>query len=820
MQPYRVARSPFQHVALALLVGLAVTSGAGAQTPPGDEAGSAPPSPLEAISPEDVAARAADTQRFLRSAEARAEAIPGVERVAERLGEVEDRWREDAEGAVDRLAGEASPMLLAEAERVWSVREELLAEWDATLRRRGAALSENLAQLESQRELWEHTRNARRDEELPAALQETIRRIQGDVEVTRRRVRERRDAVLAIQSSVLEQRRHVEDVLEVVDQGQEQVRSRLVVRDSLPLWSALAQARTAEMKQGILSAWKDSIDALDRYASEHADDLAAFAFLLVALVAAIAWLRRHAVRSAREDEAFTNIARVLGRPVSAALVMLLVAYPLFFPAAPLLLRWITGVAILIPALRLISPLLEGSARSAFYLLSAWFAVDMLRLLLASAPVLSRALLLLEAAAVLTFLVRLRRPSRLAALRAGVGRIRVLAVAARIAPVLLTVSLLSNLLGNTSLAEVLVEGTLRGAYVAVLLQGGALVLQDLLAVLLHTRALHMLRGVQHHEPLLRQRGSTLISWGLAFLWVWLTLGFFQLAEPIRNGIVAVLTATWPIGDLEFSLGDLVVFGLTVWLVLWLSRFVRFVLDEDVLPRADLPRGVPYAISSGTHYVILLLGFLLAVAAAGFDMNRFVLIIGALGVGIGIGLQDVVNNFVSGLILLFERPVQTGDTVQVGEIFGEIRRIGMRSSTVRTWSGAEVIVPNSKLVSDNLTNWTLSDSLRRLEIPIGVAYGTDPERVIALLLDVARGHQSVLAEPAPSALFQAHGNSSLDFELRAWTASPEWIVVKSDLTVAINRALHEAGIKIPFPQHDLHLRSMDPEVRDALHRSPAD
>jgi small-conductance mechanosensitive channel len=433
-------------------------------------------------------------------------------------------------------------------------------------------------------------------------------------------------------------------------------------------------------------------------------------------------------------------------------------------------------------------------------------------------VLVRLLLLLEAVAALALLVWLLQPRQRSAL-SGVleaGGLRALELAGRLGAVLLAVSLLANVVGNVSLAEVLLEGTLLAAFVAMLLRGSVRVLRGLWSVLLHVRPLTLLAGVRRHEALLRRRGATLVGRGLALLWLWFVLGFFRLREPVWNGLVAAFGATWPVGELELSLGDLVAFGVTLWLAFWLSRFVRFVLDEDVLPRAELPRGVPYAISSVTHYAILLFGFLLAVSAAGFDMSRFALIVGALGVGIGIGLQDVVNNFVSGAILLFERPVQTGDTVQVGELFGEVRRIGMRSSTVRTWSGAEVIVPNSKLVSENVVNWTLSDDLRRIEIPIGVAYGTDPERVLALLTEVARSHPSVLAEPEPNAVFLAHGDSSLDFELRAWTGSADWYTVRSDLTVAMNRALREAGISIPFPQRDLHLRSVDPEVRETLRR----
>jgi small-conductance mechanosensitive channel len=433
-------------------------------------------------------------------------------------------------------------------------------------------------------------------------------------------------------------------------------------------------------------------------------------------------------------------------------------------------------------------------------------------------VLDRLLLLAEAAGGFLYLARLQRPARLVKL-AELGPptrvLRAVGLAARIALALLGLSFVANLLGNLSLAETLVQGTLYSAFTAVAFQGGVLVLHGVWVVLLRTRPLRLLRGVQRYEPLLRRRGERILGAAALLGWLAIVLEIFRLRDPVQAAVVGALSANWPLGDFEISLGDLVAAGVTLWAVSWISRSVRFVLDEDVLPRAHLPRGVPYAISSAIHYVLLLLGFALAVSAAGFDMSRFALVLGALGVGIGIGLQDVVNNFVCGLILLFERPIQTGDTVQVGEIAGRVTRIGMRSSTVRTWSGSEVIVPNAKLVTDSVVNWTLSDSLRRLDVPVGVAYGTDPDRVCALLIEVAKANRAVLPEPEPLALFLAHGQSSLDFELRAWTAQfDSFAQVRSELTAGVNKALREAGIEIPYPQRDVHLRSVDPAVEQRL------
>jgi small-conductance mechanosensitive channel len=230
---------------------------------------------------------------------------------------------------------------------------------------------------------------------------------------------------------------------------------------------------------------------------------------------------------------------------------------------------------------------------------------------------------------------------------------------------------------------------------------------------------------------------------------------------------------------------------------------------------LQRGVPYALSTVTYYLLLLLVAVAALSAAGIELNKFTVLTGAIGVGLGFGLQNIVNNFVSGLILLFERPIHVGDTVEVGGLVGVVRRIGARSSTVVTLQGAEVIVPNSNLLSNHLINWTLSSQWRRVDVPIRVAYGNDPERVIKLLVGIAESHPGVLLERPPAAFFMGFGDSALNFELRFWSAWQDtWFQLQSDVTVAVAKALREAGIEIPFPQRDLRIRSIGASNAESL------
>ena len=311
-------------------------------------------------------------------------------------------------------------------------------------------------------------------------------------------------------------------------------------------------------------------------------------------------------------------------------------------------------------------------------------------------------------------------------------------------------------------------------------------------------------VRLHGRLIRERILWLVRAGLVVFWLVITLRRAQIADDVAVYFTGLLDTPMGAGDFEINLGHLVGAAVVLAVAIYLSRFTRFVLEEDVLPRTNLPRGVPYTVSVLAGYGIIVLGSFAAVAAAGIDMSRFALVLSALSVGIGIGLQDVVNNFVSGLILLFERPLKVGDTVEVADVRGEIRHIGLRSSTVRTWDGSEVVIPNSRFIADQFTNWTLSDRIRRIQIDIGVAYGTDPVRVIEILIAVAGAHEHVMEKPGPSAIMVGFGESSLDFSLRVWTEEIDhWTRVRSEVVITINEKLAEAGIEIPFPQRDVHI-----------------
>jgi len=291
--------------------------------------------------------------------------------------------------------------------------------------------------------------------------------------------------------------------------------------------------------------------------------------------------------------------------------------------------------------------------------------------------------------------------------------------------------------------------------------------------------------------------------------------FRLWEPLASRVSQLLGTSGSLGQLEFTPGGVLTFVVGVFVAFYLARMIRFLLNEELLARVPWPTGAKSTTATLVYYGVLFAGLILAFSAAGVQTGQFALVLGAVGVGIGFGLQNVVNNFVSGLILMFERPVQPGDIIDVDSLQGRVVEIGLRATRVQTWEGAEVVVPNGTLLSGNLVNWTLSDKTRRVEVAVGVAYGSDLRRVLEILMDVAVAQPDALKDPAPVVLFMGFGTSSLDFVMRFWTRDAANAgVARSDAGVAVAEALAAAGIAIPFPQQDLHLRSVTPEAAAAL------
>ncbi len=312
-----------------------------------------------------------------------------------------------------------------------------------------------------------------------------------------------------------------------------------------------------------------------------------------------------------------------------------------------------------------------------------------------------------------------------------------------------------------------------------------------------------------------------------LWLGLLLAMLMIWEETGTGLERLrlwLEEGFQVGSLEIVPLRLLLSLLVMTLLIAFSAWLKRRLEKRWLLKTHMGRGAREAVVTFSGYIGFSVAVIIALGVAGVDFSNLALIAGALSVGIGFGLQNIVNNFVSGLILLIERPVKTGDWVVVGSTEGYVKQISIRSTIIQTFDRADVIVPNSELISGQVTNWMLRDNRGRVRIPVGVAYGSDADKVRRILMEVAyRNSQVITQEPthAPKVYFLSFGESSLDFELRCFIDDIDnRMAVLSDMNFAIERAFREEGIEIPFPQRDLHVKEWPaaPAERDAPARSP--
>ncbi|MFC2164582.1 mechanosensitive ion channel domain-containing protein [Acidobacteriota bacterium] len=771
---------------------------------------------LEPIPAFDIALRSEEVNSDLNTIRSAVNSDPRIAKIKSEEQDFRNDLKKSKEKFQAVAVSDLSLKKLKDFLEEWQIHKAKVNTWLESVAARSQLLEVENIKLQKIKELWELTRVSAAENNYPQALKERIAAVLSEIREVEMSLKERQEQIFSLEGKISDQSVVINDVLSQIDSAFVQSRQKLFSHDSPPLWKALfaTEVEIPVFKQ-TKETWQQKAETLARYLNDNWERLLINVFIFMVLSAILFKLLRQSQEWSDEDEERNALAKIFKHPFSIALLITLLMASWIFPQAPLILFDLVGILFLIPLISLVPVLVPSSWHASLYGLGGLYLLQSIYLLMPERSAIQRLIFFLTVSLALTGLIWLLKKGGILFRIKEERQKKAVILLARSALVLLAIAWFTNIFGFTYLASLLVEGTLLSIYFLVILLVSVVVLEGLIAVFLRSQAAQALRIFRLHLKLWKIKTSALLRFGAVVLWIYLTLENFTVLDPVINFLTKAFGHPLRIGSLNIALGDILAFILTLWVSILLARFIRFVLGEDVLPRLTLPRGVPGAISFVAYYFILIVGFLFALSAAGVEWSRFALLAGALGIGIGFGLQNLVNNFISGLILIFEHPIKIGDMIEFGSQRGRVLRIGIRSSTILNWEGAEVIVPNGNLISGEVVNWTLSDRRRRLCITVGVAYGTDPNLVLKILKEVAKSHSSVLDSPAPDALFTGFGDSSLDFELRF--SIPEfdgWLIIKSEITLAINNALKEANIVIPFPQRDLHLRSIDSEAKTIL------
>jgi len=615
-------------------------------------------------------------------------------------------------------------------------------------------------------------------------------------------------SVLGLQQELTKQLDEVRRFSIPVDAALKNVRNETFSKNAPSFFSAefyepLNTSLWTAIKDGAADAWKMEREYLPNY------DYGWIIFLQVLVtltLISLIWRRRKFPEKTRQWHFIRQ------HPLAFSIFAMQAAALLLYQGATPSWLLLNVALVVFSSSFLISGMLpHAGMRLVVFLLAGVLTISaFLKLISLPAPLYSLCLALICVSAIGVFF----RMARLHSAEQG-GRLDLFSAGLRVGSLVLFAALLLLFAGFSNLANYLVRSAIATifsfiiAFLLLCLGNGCI------EVILNQPFVTRLGFFSLFGKALESRLKNLLK---AILWIGVFLTLFQLwgiYESAGQAWGTIFGFKFSIGELTLSLGRILVAALFIYLLVSGSWFIRAFLDGEVFPRREIDRGARDAIKKLIHYSLLLFGILMAISLIGLNLTSLAFLTGALGIGVGFGLQNIVNNFVSGLMLLFERPFKVGDMVVVDNETGTVRKIGLRSTVIETSDRSELIVPNSLFISGKVTNWTRSNKIARIRIPVGVAYGSDIQRALSLLKEAAEAEPRVLSDPEPNPLFLRFGDSALEFELHSWIADVrDLLSIRSAICQEIAGRFQAAGIELPFPQHDLHLRSIDEKVLDRV------
>ncbi len=815
-------------IALALLCLAVIAAGQstsagplGALLNPKQPATTAPvPSPAPvaqtpaAIPLPDVAARSEDLRRVLRSLSDQLPTPEQLETVKATLDERDKELDARLNEIEALLAGTPSTLEFREQENYWREKQAGTVNQRRQLLDWANAAQSAMQQVHAQLPAWQATLEANENTPGLGPTLDVIRQAVGEIQRLNTQAQTQLKAIVNLQVRAANQEQLALDTLDRLSQARERADRRLLERDSLPLWQFRPGRQMGDNRNLYLSP-SSRLLATRAFVSQEKGTLTfLFVLLLLSLFGAYRIYRATRGMEATTDRR-ADVLRIIRHWPALGLIPPLLWSYLLAPMAPLPLIGLAILVSFIPILSLLPPLIHPRARGLLYGLAGVYALSAILAWIGFSPLYRRPVQFLIYASVLALFAYLLRPSRMvdAQERISVRKLFIIRAALGI----LGFSLLADLFGYVRLAQLLGVLCLYSTFIAISMVTGVRVFTLLLLEFVDTATAERLALVRYRRNAIVRWAPRLLAFSGFVTWFIATINLLGLSEWLRAKIAQTSDFRIAGGTSTVTLGGVLGLFLILAVGYSISSAIRFLLREELLSRFQLTRGLPELIASTLHYLLLLLVFLFAMNAGGVELNRLTVLTGALGVGVGFGLQNIVNNFISGLILQFERPIHIGDVLDIDGVNGTVTRIGIRASTVKTFQGAELIIPNANFISNKVTNWTLTNPQRRLDLPVGVAYGSDVKLVAKLLADAANKHESVLTLPAPAVYFKQFGDSALNFELQFWVMEQSSTVrVKSEVALMVIAALDEAGIEIPFPQRDLRLRSVNPDAANTLLR----
>ena len=568
------------------------------------------------------------------------------------------------------------------------------------------------------------------------------------------------------------------------------------------IWQAGSDSVTEKNLSSSIDFYQDyNLNEARKYLREQKDRFFYLIAIFIGFLLLLFWINTRLDETPEIDQAVTNLGRgIFKRPIFTALFFTGISAIPFLINSPGYIALSMVVVILVSFVFLVPVVMTPTFRVPVYIYTLLYLLFISRDLTLLEDHTMRVYELALNAGLLAFLIWFRLKQNKIELPKATSRVW-FSLLKFITPVFiigLVIALAGNILGYIYLSYLITDAVVRSFYIAIVFGAVYSMFITVFILFLHTSIAVGSRIIENHRHIIIKRSRRILQFLLVIFWLRFTLDALHLLTPSLELLDNFLALGVKIGELEISVGSFFRFALIIvgaWLI---SNLIRLLLQHEILSRMDLSRGVPMAIASLTYYLLIVIGFVLALIALGFDLTHLSVVAGALGIGIGFGLQNVVNNFISGLILIFERPITVGDIVDLQTVEGQVINIGIRSSKVKKYDGSVLIIPNADLISNQVVNYTLTDERRRFILPIYTNTEADPARVLELMTAAAREVDEVMRHPEPKSYFTGTEEQSRVFKLYYWVSGFLFLQTKSDVSVAVHKKLAENDIVVKTPK----------------------
>ena len=687
-----------------------------------------------------------------------------------------------------------------------SVQSKHLVGWEKLIKENINKYDENRAILKTQLLLWKKTDENAKKEDAPKELITHLVSVIQEIQEVEDFFSEKYNQSLTNSQLLTTQLLNLRELIQTIKETESIVSNRVFYQNQPPLLTL------AKDKEFTFSAYFSAVGVSihDKY-NEASDYLqtnsdlwfryTVAAFLSLGFVAFYNKLYRRKELFVSKTSIDKDIFFFIGRPFATSAILLTLSFVIVFSNRPTSLAELMLLLVFIPVIRVLQTVIKKENYKYLYGIFIIYVLFWIVQNSVEYDMESRVFLLLVNVLLLAYTFTLARKKILFSLHDNY-LVKIAHYSFILFSLVLVAAIASNLYGSVLLSSRIVKAVLSMFYTAMIFYTIYIVLAGYIVVILRRRIATASHMLEKYSQKIEKTTHLLIKAWVLLWWLLIVTKTVSLYPYLVMLQEEILSFSFNISQTTISIQaifDFIFIVIGTWVI---ARLTKTVLEVEVFARFTLPRGVPTAILTTLNYIIIITGTIIAFSSLGVSPQQFALIFGALGVGIGFGLRNIIANFVSGIIMVFERPVQIGDTIEMDNTMGSVQSIGARSSTIKTFDGSEVIIPNADFIAKEIINWTLSDEHRRkvIEFKVDLENDKDIEKILKIMTDIASAHPDVLVDPKPLATLKSFGEYYLEFKLYFWL-STNLIPAQSEVNIAIYRALKEAGIKMPVPNANL-------------------